>query len=489
MLAVALATIILTVAVLAVTRFDTFGENTVTLRAVPTQVTSLSSGGGWGMLPIAAQLSISRALGNDIHAYWARAAAGGFVTSGPHGAPRATYSRAGVDVKVRGGTAGLSLSAYGEGSQLGAVAPVNPTASRASVAYQRGPLRESYANGPYGVEQSLDLATAPPAGAGGKLTFSFALSGSLSARINGLSVDFVAANGRVALRERDLGVYDAGGKLLPATLSISDRHLLLHVNAAGARYPIHVDPTLTTTTNNVPSKVAAAGNTVVVGDVAAGPDPNALGPGEAWVFVEPAAGWQNATQTATLTAPATPAFTQYGGSVGVTMSPGGLATVAVTDQIQTTNPQTQTLTTAGNVLVYVEPTTGWPATVSPTADLSNPNTSFGRIAMSATTSGQSTIAAYVPETFSPTTVPAQVDVFVQPSTGWASTSTPNAQLSPRRPETRSTPTARSRSPPTPDRASAPSPWVSTTRPSATSRSSCSASRRAAGPRHRLQPQR
>ena len=435
--AIAAVSAILAVAIVGVLRFDTFSGGSAVIRGIPQR---FDGSGSFGMLPEAAQLSISRALGNDIPAYWARRDAGGFATSAPRSPLRASFSATGVQLRDHAGSLGIALSAYGEGSRLRGVAPVAPSARRARVTYARGPLREWYANGPIGLEQGLDLASPPVAHGNGHLTFSFTISGSLSARQSGPSVLFETASGHGAFREGALGVYDATGRLLPATLSVSGRQLLLRTDAVGAHYPLRIDPNfcstvstspqLCTTTNNAPSAIAASGNTLVVGDPYYGEsDLNDFGSGAAWLFIEPAAGWQSANQTATLAQPSGgPSDNDFGSSVAITTAPGGQVTVAVGDPL--TNNET------GSIDVYVEPKAGWPSTVNPTAEITVPTPSAGntpdiggRIEMSSNSAGLSTIVST--GAVDPTSGSPAVAVYAEPSSGtWASTSTPTSLIDP-----------------------------------------------------------
>lgn len=446
--AVAVASALLSLAVLVVSRFDTFSANAPTIRAVPQK---FDGDGSFGMLPAAAQLSISRALGNDVRGYWARPATGGFVSDSPHHLLSARFSSDGVGVSLSAGSLGISLAAYGEGiHHLQSAALITPSASRATVTYDRGSLREWYANGPLGLEQGLDLAAAPRAHGDGLLFFFFKLSGSLRARMSGPTVLFDNSSGHEVLQEGDLAVYDAANRLIPSSLAIAGSRLIVRVDAVGARYPLRIDPVITTppvasgptlsdATSNVPSAVAAAGNVVVIGDPAAGATStvgDARAVGGAWLFVEPAAGWQSsASPTATLSPNLPPAtlYGDFGTSVAITATPGGPQTVAVGDPTVTGSGGSL----FGHVYVYTEPTGGWSGTLNPTADLTNSADTAGdylgdNIAMSATTTGHATIAASTGDTFQTAGFGETKNVYVyaEPPGGWASASTPSSALAP-----------------------------------------------------------
>ena len=55
-------------------------------------------------------------------------------------------------------------------------------------------------------------------------------------------MQFVDANGMVALHYRGLTVHDADGRTVPARFEASDWGLLLTVEEHQARYPINIDP-------------------------------------------------------------------------------------------------------------------------------------------------------------------------------------------------------------------------------------------------------
>ena len=116
------------------------------------------------------------------------------------------------------------------------------------------------------------------------------------------------AAGHAILRYGDLTATDARGRTLPSSFSVQGNRLVLHVDAAGAQYPITVDPLVQlaelTASDGVASDsfgqsggVAAAGSTIAVGANGATVGSNATA-GAVYVFTEPPSGWANATQTA-----------------------------------------------------------------------------------------------------------------------------------------------------------------------------------------------
>jgi|ERR1035441_10327648 hypothetical protein len=192
---------------------------------------------------------------------------------------------------------------------------------------------------------------------------------------------------------------------------------------------------------------AISGDTVVVGDI---------GAGAVYVFVKPSTGWQNATQIAKLTPSVSAGF--FGGSVAIS---GRTIVVGASDANSD----------AGIVFVFVEPAGGW-TDMTETAQLTG-TSSFG-LGLSVAVSGNTIVAGssnagYVfekpstgwadmtevaqlsnasaygsgsPVAISGNTIvvvasgccnegqnyPGEADVFVKPSTGWATKSIPDAAL-------------------------------------------------------------
>jgi FG-GAP repeat len=167
--------------------------------------------------------------------------------------------------------------------------------------------------------------------------------------------------------------------------------------------------------------VSSDGSTVVAGAINATSVANASGPGAAYVFVRPAGGWKNATETAKLTASDDGRFDNFGISVGV--SADG-STVAVGSQFTIIDGSKE-----GAVYVFVRPAGGW-TSVAAAAKLQGSDEGsqdlFGH-AVALSRDG-STIAvgadgAVVPGSQSL----GAVYLFLRPASGWAS-GTQNAKL-------------------------------------------------------------
>lgn len=146
------------------------------------------------------------------------------------------------------------------------------------------------------------------------------------------------------------------------------------------------------------TSVAVGGDTVIAGAPYAAVN-SVPGAGAVYVFVRPATGWQDMTQTAKLT----PTY-DIGGLLGFTTSISGNTVVASGD---------------GNVYVFVEPSTGW-VDMTPTAALEPPTGQDG--VSCAAISGGAVVAG------SPGGYPyyyGEVYAFLEPPSGWQTTSSPN----------------------------------------------------------------
>jgi hypothetical protein len=113
----------------------------------------------------------------------------------------------------------------------------------------------------------------------------------------------------------------------------------------------------------VGATVSIDGNTIVAGVPNVLADPPALGYGEALVYVKPAQGWANATETAVLYFPPE-GYPEYGLGFGFSVAVSG-NTVAV----GANGCCYQGAGTIGQAYVYVEPDTGWVTTDNYNAEL------------------------------------------------------------------------------------------------------------------------
>jgi len=159
---------------------------------------------------------------------------------------------------------------------------------------------------------------------------------------------------------------------------------------------------------NFGASVAISGGTVVVG--APGTSGVANASGAAYVFVKPASGWKNMTQTAELTNVDGQSNALFGGSVAISST-----TVVVGASDQDSG--------FGRAYVFVAPSTGW-KNMTQTAELSaSSETQKYHLGKLVAISGN-TIAAAAPDADSGAGV---VYIYVEPASGWIDSSE-SAQL-------------------------------------------------------------
>jgi hypothetical protein len=202
---------------------------------------------GLSALPLSAQGPVSAAVGRESARYRLRASGGGVEqASNPAQRLTARFARSGVQLYSGRARVGLRLAQIGYGTSLRQVPDVAPTADGNRALYTRAGISEWYLNGPLGIEQGFTLARAPRApsrGARGPLTLSLALSGDMQASLaaDGHGASFTHPGAR-SLSYGALVASDARGRVLPSSLALRRGRLLLQVQAAGASYPLRIDP-------------------------------------------------------------------------------------------------------------------------------------------------------------------------------------------------------------------------------------------------------
>jgi hypothetical protein len=369
---------------------------------------------GVSSLPADAQASISAALGRDLLDYHVRMKHGALATENARQRLKAEFSDRGVSIETGNTHWAMSLLGYGHGDALTAATDTAPHAIANRVEYRRGPITEWYVNGPLGLEQGFTISKRPGNGKGQPLTIALTLSGDLTPSVDGDGKGLALAGGRggASLVYTGLTARDADGKDLHAWLEVRGKQLLLRAGEAGARYPVAIDPLVQlaqltasfgTVGDSVGYSVAISGNTVVVG---APFEAAELGAG--YVFVKPASGWANMTQTAKLTA----SDGASGDLLGLSVAISGNAVVVGAPNAYG----------AGSAYVYVRPAQGW-TNITETAKLtpSNPAFQYGSLGWSVSISGD-TIVAGVPDAqpVSGNSSEGGGCVFVKPAGGWVS---------------------------------------------------------------------
>ena len=203
-------------------------------------------------LPIAAQQSISSAIGQDQPAYHAVAGAARVALANAANGFTAQVQSGALQVSAGADTWNMSLAGLGYGDAVQPVGTAETSVSGNRVDCNYGAVDEWYVNGPAGLEQGF---TAAPQGATGSasasLTVELALGGDLTGTVNAAGDGLTLSRpdgSAAALGYTGLVAYDAAGKTLPASLEVradgAHQDLLIQVNTTGAQGPITIDPLL-----------------------------------------------------------------------------------------------------------------------------------------------------------------------------------------------------------------------------------------------------
>jgi FG-GAP repeat protein len=380
---------------------------------------------------VPAQGAISAVLGRDQPAYHATPSRAGLAVRNHQHGLSVDFGPAGLEIISGTARLGMRLEAVGYGERLTPVAATIPKAQANRIEYRRGRLTEWYANGPVGVQQGFTLQAPPAEVKAGPLTLALALSGNLKPALDKATNTLtLAASGQAVLRYRGLSALDATGRELPASLKLTGQTLTLEVDDRDARYPLLIDPFIEAakltasdgaTDDFFGFSVAVDGDTVVVGakedDLGANTDQ-----GSAYVFVKPAGGWANATETAKLTASDGAANDQFGVSVAISGD-----TVIVGSWFD----DNAGLGGPGSAYVFVRPPGGWLGALNETAKLSASDSQAGdSFGISVAVSGETVVVGANLDDFGDTfSAQGSAYVFVRPAGGWAGALNEDAKLS------------------------------------------------------------
>ena len=272
-------------------------------------------------LPLLARGPISAALGSESPAYTVARSATGLQAANPAQHLHASFARAGVSLRSGALDEHLRLRAVGYGGSLNAPGSSAPSARANRVLYRRGALSEWYVNGPLGLEQGFTVASAPAARPTGPLTLSIALAGNAHAALaTGARSLTLSRAGSPSIRYGGLAATDARGRALHSWLELDAGRLLLRVDAAGAHYPLRIDPLIEQAKleggmvgeGHFGRSVAlsADGSTALVG----GPREEGTS-GSVWVFTRSGATWTEQARLVGVKAEGAGAF--FGRGVGL----------------------------------------------------------------------------------------------------------------------------------------------------------------------------
>ncbi|MDC3979493.1 hypothetical protein [Polyangium jinanense] len=313
----------------------------------------------------------------------------------------------------------ISAARYGCDGDLRPLEPSEPRASANRVEYLRAQaagtaLGEWYVNGPLGLEQGFTLPSMPPCedGRKGEVIVELSVEGDLHAVARGDDEAVLQdGEGHAVLHYTDLYAQDARGRVLPARLSVGADRLSIHVDVAGAVYPIEIDPLISTQQAKLTAadaspfrlfgssvSVSDDGNTAVVGSSA--------GQGSAYVFVRTGTSW---TQQATLTAADAAPDDQFGISVAMSGDGNTVLVGAFADDIGINGNQ-------GSAYVFVRSGTTWPQQAKLTASDGQRLALFGN-SVGVSNDGNTAVVG-APQHLGDNINPGQAYVFVRSGASW-----------------------------------------------------------------------
>ena len=199
----------------------------------------------------------------------------------------------------------LRLSRYGyEGAMTDVAHPaVTATKARVELAWN-DTLREWWDNSAAGLEQGFIITRRPgqsPSPAA-PLILEMAVAGNLKAHQKDDTILFTDASGEPMLRYEHLLVTDAKGAKVPAQLTLTDSGAIrILISDANASYPLKIDPWVLSsqlTANDSHPGDTFGWDVDISGDVVVVYENNG---GSIYVFIKPAGGWTNVTEAAKLT--------------------------------------------------------------------------------------------------------------------------------------------------------------------------------------------
>ncbi|MFW2389296.1 MAG: hypothetical protein ACN4G0_13230, partial [Polyangiales bacterium] len=214
-----------------------------------------------------------------------------FEARHPRQSLRTRFSASSVELADRDGGQPLRMSleqVNGRDAELGRV---SHEGNRVSV--ERTGIEEWYVHGPMGLEQgySIPEALPPLKDAPGVLRLELAIEGEYEPTQRGNTITWRSPTRTIETRE--LYAFDAGGRLLQASMRASRSSLTIDVNVEGAAYPIVIDPLWVEQQKLIAAdavgtgwfgySVSISGNTAVIGMPHDGTD--GLRAGSAHVFV------------------------------------------------------------------------------------------------------------------------------------------------------------------------------------------------------------
>lgn len=224
-------------------------------------------------------------------------------------APRQRYSAsfaASGQVTIQADTAkvNLKLTSFGFGTDSNRTGIPSRTIGRDAegwpkLTYSRPGISEWYVNEKNAIHHWMQIAQRPKT-ANGNLWVKLSVSGADAIRSLSDEAVEVSADG-TKLTYRDLKVWDANDRLVPARLEVSGQSVYFNIEDSQARYPITIDPTWTqegkltasdpVASDNAGHAVALDGDTAVVGSYNADLGVNLGNAGAVYVFKRKGTSW------------------------------------------------------------------------------------------------------------------------------------------------------------------------------------------------------
>ena len=325
----------------------------------------------------------------------------------------------GMHLRGRDGKAlgSLQLVRAGCADRPALLTKVPPQARGTRVEYPRAGLTEWYVNGPLGIEQGFTVARDPGCR---RLAFELQLGPEWAATLVGSG-----PQARIELQDRrsgqrlyysDLFARDARGRELGAQLQLlrpAAQTIRLEVDAAGARYPVEIDP-LMWTQQPLPTSDGATGDVTgfslsISGSTAVVAAPGKtvgtnFQQGQVYVFTRTGDTWTEQQKI-----PA--AEPQYNGVFGYVVALSG-DTLVITAPTQTVGDSVQ----QGRIYVYTRTGDTWTEQQRLTASDGGPGQQFGQLMA---LSGDTIVVGSPLKTVGTSSLQGQVYVFTRTGTTWA----------------------------------------------------------------------
>lgn len=379
----------------------------------------------------------------------------------------------GVQAQASGLQWNVSLRGIGHGNQVTDAQAPEIAQTDSQLEYRRGMVTEWYRNTALGVEQGFTIHESPKSR--GPLTLHLDLFTNLEGKLDDdqRGASFTNADGQT-LRYNHLKAYDADGAELDAKMILKPAQILLQVDDANAAYPITIDPLITLEQKVLAfdgvagdyfgASVALSGNTALVGAI--GDDNEAgsayiftriggvwiqqakltasdrvlgdefglsvalsgdvalvgapadqqtsgdMNQGSAYIFVKPASGWADMTETAKLRSSDGAMNDRFGRSVALD---GNIALIGA--------PQHKvTYLNQGAAYIFIKPAGGWVSTSAFAAQLTASDGASGDLfGRSVALSGDTALIG-APEDDVTYANQGSAYVFVRSAWGWISTS-------------------------------------------------------------------